>query len=208
MFKVSQLCGEQVVSDQEFYKRSLSVEVYPHLKMAFQFVDASLPKVAVDVGCGAGRDALYMVEQGYKVYAYDRSEAAILTLSENARTSLGNTLFPQVSTYEQYEYPTSSLICACFSLFFCNPKLFAIAWSNINRSLLSGGVFCGHFMGPNDSWVKIGGDLTIHSRIEVEDLFHDGFEIINIFEHNAEGAALLGTPKHWHTYSVIARKII
>ncbi|PMR75826.1 class I SAM-dependent methyltransferase [Billgrantia endophytica] len=196
------------MSEQVYYERSLGAEVYPHLKMALDVVDASLPKVSVDVGCGAGRDALFLAERGFTVYAYDKSDAAIACLSKMGGSYLNETLFPQVCSFEKFEYPESSLISACSSLFFCNPELFSLAWMNITRSLLSGGVFCGHFMGLNDSWAKMErGDLTIHTRAELEELFECDFNIIDIYEHDSEGVTLLGRKKHWHTYSVVAQKI-
>lgn len=42
------------MGEQVYYERSLAVDVYPHLKMALDLVDVSLPKVAVDAGCGSG----------------------------------------------------------------------------------------------------------------------------------------------------------
>ncbi|MCC5811871.1 MAG: class I SAM-dependent methyltransferase [Ectothiorhodospiraceae bacterium] len=197
------------MSQQAYYERSLSVEVYPHLRIALEVVDASLPMVAVDIGCGAGRDTVFLAERGFTVYAYDKSDAAIARLSETGRIYLNETLFPQVCSFEQYEYPESTLVSACSSLFFCNPGFFPLAWRNITRSLLRGGVFCGHFMGENDSWAKKeGGDLTIHARSELEELFRRDFKIVDIYEHDAEGMTLLGRKKRWHTYSVVAQKIV
>ncbi|EXJ11430.1 hypothetical protein [Nitrincola nitratireducens] len=54
------------MSEQVYYQRSLAADVYPHLKMALELIDVSMPKVAVDVGCGAGRDALFLAESGFR----------------------------------------------------------------------------------------------------------------------------------------------
>lgn len=197
------------MNEQIYLERSLEVEIYPHLKMALELVDPLLPKVAVDIGCGAGRDALFLADRGYKVYAYDKSEAAIDRLREQVHTHLNEQLFSQVCSFDNFEHPKSSLISACSSLFFCDPKLFPLIWSNITKSLLTGGVFCGHFMGVDDSWAKLNrGDLMIHTRAEIEELFSPEFKIIDIYEHNSEGMTLVGRKKHWHTYSVVAEKII
>ena len=61
------------MNEQVYYEQSLLVDIYPHLKMALGLIDVSLPKVAMDVGCGAGRDALYLAENGFKVHAYDKN---------------------------------------------------------------------------------------------------------------------------------------
>lgn len=197
------------MSEQRYLEKSLSVEVYPPLKRALELVGNRLPKVAVDAGCGAGRDAMYMVEHGYTVHAYDKSDAAILRLKEVGGRYIDNTLFPKACSFEQFVYPQSAIVNACSSLFFCEPVLFAGAWQNLTNSLLKGGVFCGHFMGPNDSWAKMGrGDLTIHSCADIQALFHDEFKVIDSVEYNTEGTTLLGKSKHWHIYAVVAQKVI
>jgi len=191
-----------------YYEQSLEVEVYPHLKAALGLIDPLLPKIAVDAGCGAGRDVLFLVGQGFTVYAFDKNEAAIERLREQNRAGFCDRLIVQVDSFEAFEYPKAALISACSSLFFCHPQLFPRAWENISHSLMPGGIFCGHFMGPGDSWAKMDrGDLTIHTRDELNGLFGN-YEVIDIYEHNAEGVTLLGRKKHWHTYSVVARKII
>lgn len=196
------------MSEQLYYDRSMDVDVYPHLKLALDILDPALPRVAVDVGCGAGRDALFLVERSFRVYAYDKSDVAIARLSEQGQAYLNQRLFPQVSHFEQFDYPRASLVSACSSLFFCHPSVFSQAWENITASLLSGGVFCGHFMGPNDSWAKMGrGDLTIHTAADLKALLGRSFTIIDLYEHDEPGMTLIGRQKHWHTYSVVAQKI-
>lgn len=197
------------MSEKIYYERSLAVDVYPHLKMALDLIDISLPKVAVDVGCGAGRDALHLAEIGFTVHAYDKSDVAITRLKELCPLHLNEMLFPEVCTFDQFEYPRSSLVSACSSLFFCPSELFPHAWLKITQSILHGGVFCGHFMGPNDSWAKMArGDITVHTCANLDELFKHTFRIVDVYEHNSEGTTLVGKKKHWHTYSVVAQKII
>ncbi|MBD3896889.1 class I SAM-dependent methyltransferase [Halomonas sp. ML-15] len=197
------------MSEQVYHERSLAVDVYPHLKMAIDVIDTPLPKVAVDAGCGAGRDTLHLAESGFTVHAYDRSDAAIARLEEVCHIHLNENVFPRVCSFDRFEYPHSSLISACSSLFFCPPKLFPIAWMKITQSLVLGGVFCGHFMGPNDSWARTErGDLTIHTRDELHNIFDRGFKMIDVYEHSSEGMTLAGRKKYWHTYSVVAQKIV
>lgn len=197
------------MSEQTYLEKSQKVDVYPPLKRAINMVDGMLPKVAVDAGCGAGRDALFLLEHGYTVHAYDKSDTAISRVREIGGHYLDKTLFPKVSSFEQFVYPQNALVNACSSLFFCHPALFAGAWQRLTNSLLKDGVFCGHFMGPNDTWAKMGrGDLSIHSHADIQALFNDQFQIIDIVEHNAEGKTLLGKSKHWHIYTVVAQKIV
>ncbi|CAH1043719.1 class I SAM-dependent methyltransferase [Halomonas sp. TD01] len=197
------------MSEQTYLEKSLSAAVYPPLKRALGVVDTTLPRVAVDAGCGAGRDALFLMEHGYTVHAYDKSDVAIARLEEVGGRYINQTLISQVCSFERFVYPKTAPINACSSLFFCDPGLFASAWQNLTRSLLKGGVFCGHFMGPNDTWAKMGrGDLSIHTYSDIQALFKDQFKVIDIVEHNTEGTTLLGKSKHWHIYTVVAQKVI
>lgn len=196
------------MSDAIYHERSLKEKVYPHLRMAIELVDPLLPKIAVEAGCGAGRDALFLVDHGFTVYAFDKSEVTIAKLHEMGQAHVDEKLFLRACSFEKFEYPKSSLISACSSLFFCHPTLFPEAWNNISKALLPGGIFCGHFMGPDDSWAKLDrGDLTIHTQADMKKLFDSNYEIIDVYEHNFEGITLVGKKKHWHTYSVVARKI-
>lgn len=199
---------DRAMVHRAYYERSLATEVYPHLRMALEVVDSDLPKMAVDVGCGSGRETLFLLEHGYNVYAYDISDVAISRLNEVAGKHMNETLFTHACRFDEFEYPESSVINACSSLFFCDPTIFHKAWAKIVQSLMPGGVFCGHFMGPKDSWAKLKrGDLTVHSRSDVQALFDQRFRIVDLAEFDEVGCTLLGRSKHWHTYSVVARKM-
>jgi hypothetical protein len=88
--------------------------------------------------------------------------------------------------------PALSGLCI---LFFCHPALFAGAWQSLTNSLLKGGLFCGHFMGPNDTWAKMGrGDLSIHAYADIQALFNYQFQIIDMVEHNQKVKHYSGSP--------------
>lgn len=70
------------MSEQVYLDKSLNADVYPPLKLSLELIENFLPKVAVDAGCGAGRDALFLLEHGYTVYAYDKSDTAISRIHE------------------------------------------------------------------------------------------------------------------------------
>ncbi|MGB7923476.1 MAG: class I SAM-dependent methyltransferase [Pyrinomonadaceae bacterium] len=54
--------------------------------------DNTAPKTAVDIGCGTGRNAIYMASSGIEVLAFDSSEAAVksaqVRLADNSLTKL------------------------------------------------------------------------------------------------------------------------
>jgi len=48
-------------------------------------------------------------------------------------------------------------------------------------------------------------DLSVHRREQLEPLFST-FELLDVYEYNQSGKTLMGRTKHWHTWSVLARK--
>jgi hypothetical protein len=83
---------------------------------------------------------------------------------------------------------------------FTSPILFTHPFSH---SLKSGGRFAGQFFGVNDSWAN-NPEMTFHTEEQVRALF-DGFEVESFHEQDEDGSSLNG-PKHWHIFTVIARK--
>jgi hypothetical protein len=66
-----------------------------------------------------------------------------------------------------------------------------------------GGRFAGQFFGIHDSWA-VNSDMTFHTEEQVRTMLED-FEIESFHEMDEDGAAVSG-PKHWHVFTVIARK--
>ncbi|MNJ28282.1 tellurite resistance protein TehB [compost metagenome] len=195
--------NNKALSQAQYHRAALQVQVYPHLIQAVEQSGLTAGSTAVDVGCGAGRDTRYLLEQGFVVHAFDQDANALAhlqDLNEHPRLTV------QQSRFEDFDYPQADLISACSSLFFCPPQAFEQSWCKIVSALRPGGVFCGHFMGPEDSWAQLErGDLSIHSAEQVKQLFSE-FDVLDWHEHNQPGQTLLGRSKHWHTWSVLARK--
>jgi SAM-dependent methyltransferase len=112
------------------------------------------------------------------------------------------------SSFDEFEFGQSryDLINAQFALPFNPPETFDEMFDRLKQSLKSGGVFVGTLYGENDEWNKPGDRRTFHSRLEVEELL-EGLETL-IFEEedNPNGQLANGTPKHWHSFMVIARR--
>jgi tellurite methyltransferase len=65
---------------------------------------ANRPRGALDLACGAGRNALYLAEQGWSVTAVDGSAAAIAILRERA-AARGLNVDARVADLEREEFP-------------------------------------------------------------------------------------------------------
>lgn len=196
---------DQKVANWQAYFQKTEQRPYRPLLEAAVAADASGCKVAVDCGCGTGNDVAYLLEQGYQVHAFDQQADAI----QICQRRFGDHSQLQLSeaSFDQFQYPRAGLMVANSSLFFCDQQHFAHCWTAIQSALVSQGVFCGDFLGPDDSWEPLPGrPLTRLRQEEVEALF-DGFEILRCYERNEPGKTAIGHVKHWHTFTVLARKL-
>jgi SAM-dependent methyltransferase len=155
------------------------------------------PSSAVDLGCGAGTDALYLVSQGWKVLAIDSDQSALDLIGSD-------TLSTSCQRFESLVLPSVQLVNASFAIPFCDPKHFESCWLTIIEALSSNGLFCGHFFGVRDGWAGRT-DMTTHTSGQLEELFA-GFEVLWQLETEKDGQTLGGAAKHWHVYHVAARK--
>lgn len=188
---------------QAYYRKALARRHSPKSALAHQLNDTGL-KVVVDCGCGVGADAAFFDELAYQVHAYDINADA-LAICE-ARFAGSERVLLSQSSFDDFCYPNASIVLAHNALFFANPDSFNKSWSSIVSALVVGGIFVGDFMGPKDSWAtNYRSPTTALSRDQVTSLF-EGFEIIEFSERDEYAKTSLGRLKHWHTFSVVARK--
>lgn len=158
---------------------------------------------AIDLGCGAGNETVVLLERGWNVLAIDGDPGGIKRLIENVSKHDQARLQTQVAKFEQVSLRATDLIHASLSLPFCHPNHFPVLWSKIVNAIQPGGRFAGHFFGVRDSWANEP-DMTFHTEDQVRVLFED-FEFESFQEIEEDGTATNG-PKHWHVFTVIARK--
>ncbi|HAA32575.1 MAG TPA: class I SAM-dependent methyltransferase [Cyanobacteria bacterium UBA8553] len=161
-------------------------------------------RLAVDLGCGEGRDTVELLKRGWRVLGIDGQEEAIFRLLSRPDI-IPERLETQVSRFEDVILPDSvDLVNASFSLPFCPPEYFPGLWEKIVASLPSGGRFCGQLFGDRDSWA-IYTSMNHHTRQQVEVLLQP-FEIEMFEEEDHPGKTALGEDKHWHIFQIVARK--
>lgn len=68
------------------------------------------------------------------------------------------------------------------------------------------GIFVGQLFGIHDQWNVPGRPMTFLTREQVLELLR-GLEIIELDEDDVDGHVANGSPKHWHVFHVIARKV-
>ena len=189
---------------EEYYAKVIRQPHHSIVEQAVEHVANKPQRVAIDCGCGTGRDTAYLLAQGFEVHAFD-SELSALEICE--KRFAGNRLLHLThSSFEAFAYPTADLIVANLALFFCNPEGFQGVWRKISDALPVNGVFCGDILGLKDSWAQAEGrTVTALAEVEVRALFEQ-FEIIGWHEQDEFGRTALGREKHWHFYSILAKK--
>jgi tellurite methyltransferase len=81
---------------------------------------------------------------------------------------------------------------------------FSQTWNHLVSSLREGGRFAGHFLGIKDSWAKEPG-MTFLTRKNLMKHFSD-FELELFEEKEDDKPTALGEDKHWHVFSVVAKR--
>lgn len=186
---------------EDYYKNTNRLKPSPLLIDALNLLTAK-SKVALDLGCGAGRDTKLLLESGFQVTAVDSEplvEPYIKSLS-----SLGDVTYIN-STFEDFTYKHYDLINAHYSLPFNPPKSFPLIIDRVSESLNSGGVFVGQIFGINDEWNTKDKKMTFHTKQEVIRLF-SSLEVIKFLEKEEDGFLANGSKKHWHVFDIIARQ--
>jgi SAM-dependent methyltransferase len=178
--------------------------------LVFSVGMVSDPKVAIDCGCGAGADIDYLVRNGFRVYGFDIEQESISRCQSRFK-GIGNVVLSK-SSFTAFDYPQASLVVADASLFFCPSAEFKKVWSNIDKCLLPNGIFCGSFLGKEDTMAVPGEnpsvfwpEVTAFEEPEVIELFRN-FEILRFKTHKSAGKTPQGITHNWHIYQVVAQK--
>jgi SAM-dependent methyltransferase len=162
------------------------------------------PRLAVDLGCGDGRDTVELLRRGWQVLAIDGEQNAFDWLLDRPDLPRDR-LQIQLMRFEALVLPAGvDLINASFCLPFCPPANFPTLWQTIVTSLKPGGRFCGQLFGDRDSWIQFP-NRTHHTRQEVEALLQP-FEVEWLDEEEHPGVTAIGEEKDWHIFHIVARK--
>ncbi len=159
---------------------------------------------AIELGCGAGRDTKYLIENGWNVTAIDKEDVEEIITEKLSRKEKAKFKFEK-QEFENIELTNCDLIVANYSLPFCERERFDEMWDKIKTSICPNGYFVGNFFGLKDEWRKTEKDIMFLSKENILNLFDD-FKIIRFKEIEKEMRTGLGTMKHWHLFLIIAQK--
>jgi SAM-dependent methyltransferase len=188
-----------------YYAWSAGRRPRPLLLAACQELGVGQDRMAIDLGCGEGTDALELLAHGWLVMAVDAEPAGLALLRARIPPAAAGRVQVLCASFTEADLPRAHLIHAGFSLPFCPPQEFPALWTRIRQSLAPGGVFAGQLSGTRDTWAD-DPDMTFCTRHQAEVLL-DGLDILRLEETERDGHAFSG-PKHWHTFDILARNRI
>lgn len=158
---------------------------------------------AIDLGCGAGKETLALLNDGWNVHAVDSLPDTRERLRGIAPDADGRLSIEVRAFQELRVLPLADLIFAGYSLPFIHPDTFGRFWAVLLDALRRRGVVAVNLFGDRDSWAGIP-EWNFHTEPEARQLFA-GLEIVKFEVYDADGQSFRG-PKHWHIYDVVARK--
>jgi len=159
-------------------------------------------RLAIDLGCGAGNEALALLERGWKVHAIDSEPRAVELLESRVGDDDLPRLTTRIGAFDEIDLPMADLVFASLSLPFAGDK----HDSSVRRALAAvrpGGWFVGVLFGHNDTWASNPAVSSV-DRGDIVTIF-SGFDPVEIKEEEFDGPSSIGK-KHWHWYVVSARR--
>lgn len=178
---------------------------YPRNNVKFLIDSLNLkPTNAIDLGCGQGNDAVYLINNDFKVLGIDKENVEDIIRARLPEKKQESFTFEK-QQLEDLKIPNTDLIIANFSLSFCKKEYFKLMWQKIVESININGYFVGTIFGINDSWNKKYRDMSFFDKEDVKRLFNK-FKIIRFEEIENDKPTALGEEKYWHFYSIIAQK--
>ena len=129
---------------QKYYKNTEKALPHPIVR---KFINMNIqPKNAIDLGCGAGRDTIYLIKNGWKVLSIDKEDTREFISSKLDNEELKRFNF-KCQHFENIELEKNNLLVANFSIPFCNKNYFNDFWNKISNSILEERIFCWKFFG-------------------------------------------------------------
>lgn len=160
---------------KEFIQATFQTDMSPLLE---QFVSYLPPKARIlDVGCGSGRDSLWLMDRGYDVYAHDGSPAMV----DHCKSFMGDRV--SQSTFEEFQTDrTFQGVWACASLLHVKREILPDMVQKYANFLEEGGIFFASFKRRDEDHEKDGRcftNMTVESLTELINQCSD-LEILNI----------------------------
>lgn len=127
---------------KKYYENTENALPNPMVK---KFINMNIkPEKAIDIGCGAGRDTIYLIRNDWNVLAIDREDTEKIISSKLENEEIKKFRFNK-QNFEDIKLEANNLIVANFSIPFCNKSYFYNFWNKITNSILKERIFCWKF---------------------------------------------------------------
>ena len=165
---------------------------------------ASRPRFAVDLGCGAGRDARELLRAGWRVLAVDREPSAIEVLEAAAPPELRPSLETRVAELATFDLPACDLVNASLCLPFLAPDAFWPTWRRVLDALPVGGRVAAMLFGDMDASAS-DPTMTCVPPDRIRDSL-TGFDLEHWSVTEEDRPTALGEMHHFHLIELVARR--
>lgn len=159
-------------------------------------------RVALDVGAGGGADSLEFARNGWLVHAYDSDDTLTARLVENSRME-GQVVFHHGDVAEVEEFPAADVVYSAYSLPMLGADLPAV-WQRLRAALKPGGVMAVDLFGDKDTWADRPKVATV-TPAELEEML-EGLVVLDRDTRDEDGRSFSDGKKHWHVFSIVARR--
>lgn len=127
---------------EKFYENTKNAMPHDNIK---KFIEMRTKNGnAVDLGCGAGRDTIFLIKNNWNVTAIDKEDTKSIIESSLNTEELERFYF-LCQNFENLKIDKTDLIVSNFSIPFCNKDYFENFWNNIVDSIKIGRIFCRQF---------------------------------------------------------------
>lgn len=131
---------------EKYYEKTKNA--LPHQNVREFMALKSKEGKAIDLGCGAGRDTVFLIKNNWHVLAIDRENTEKIILEKLEDEDIEKFRF-SCQKFENIEWESNDLVVANFSLPFCDKKYFNELWNKLVQSISEGRLFRGKLF-----WLK------------------------------------------------------
>ena len=129
---------------QKYYDNTENKLANKNLRYLINTINPT-PANAIDIGCGAGRDTIYLIQNGWNVLAIDKTDVKERISNRLTPEELKRFRFSK-QKFEEINLEQTNLIVSNFSLSFCDKNKFNEFWNKIQHSIEPNRIFCRKFL--------------------------------------------------------------